>query len=109
MQNPGVPSSPLEFRLTGSFDLPAARQLCDDLIAAGRGRLVVDVSHARELHDDALALLSRAMCLLGARVSMRGLTQHHLKVLRYLGAPVLDGTSFDASGDDAAAVAPARH
>jgi hypothetical protein len=107
MQNPEAARRPIEFRLTGSFDLPAARQLCDALIGAGRERLVVDVSHTCELHDDALALLSRAMCLLGKRVSLRGLNHHHVRVLRYLGAPVLDDVQLDLDSGDAAAAAPA--
>lgn len=108
MQNPEAARRPLEFRLTGTFDLPAARQLCDALIGAGRERLVVDVSHTSELHDDALALLSRAMCLLGTRVSMRGLNKHHVRVLRYLGAPVLDDAQLDLDGGAAAAAAPRK-
>jgi hypothetical protein len=91
MHDPQTDRKPIEFRLIGSFDLPAARQLCDALIGAGRERLVVDASHAREVHDDALALLSRALRLLGPRVTMRGLNQHHATLLRYLGSPVRDG------------------
>jgi hypothetical protein len=89
MQRPEAARRTIELRLTGSFDLPAARQLCDALIGAGRETFVVDLSHAAEIHDDALALLARALSLVGKRVSMRGLNRHHVKVLRYLGAPVV--------------------
>lgn len=98
MQSPDSGREPIEFHLTGSLDLPAARRLCDSLIGAGRERLVVDVSRARELHDDALALLSGALKLLGARVVLRGLNQHHAKLLRYLGAPLREDVSPAQAG-----------
>jgi hypothetical protein len=85
-----------EYRLTGSFDLAAARTLCDALIAGGRREVLVDVTRVRDVHDDALALLSRAMHVLRGRVALRGLNRHQLRVLRYLGAPLrsLEGVSF---------------
>jgi hypothetical protein len=98
MDTPDPPGEPFEFHLTGSLDLPAARRLCDALIGAGRVRLVVDVSRARELHDDALALLSGALKLLGPRVSLRGLNRHHAKLLRYLGAPLREPASSANAG-----------
>jgi hypothetical protein len=88
LHTPDSAAEPIEFHLTGSLDLPAARRLCDSLIGAGRARLVVDVSRARELHDDALALLSGALKLLGARVAL----------LRYLGAPLREHVSSSNAG-----------
>jgi hypothetical protein len=79
---------PIELRLTGSFDMPAARKLCDDLIGAARTPFLVDVSQVRELHPDALAHLCRAVSLLRGRVAMRGLSRHHFRLLAYLGAPL---------------------
>lgn len=87
MHTANVAPPALELRLSGSFDLPAARALAETLIAAGRVRIVLDFGHARELHADALALLSRALQLVGERVSLRGLTRHHVRLFRYLGVP----------------------
>jgi hypothetical protein len=98
MANPEIQRRPVELRLTGSLDLPAARELCDTLIGAGREGVVVDVSLVREMHADAVALLSRALCLLGGRVTLRGLSRHHRRLLRYLGAPVGDDGGGEADG-----------
>lgn len=77
-------------RLKGVFDLRAARIVARALRRAGAGAggaLLVDLGHIREFHDGAIALLGQALAAGGATagVVVRGLTQHQVRLLRYLG------------------------
>lgn len=85
--NPALLSRPVVLRLTGNLDMPAARMLCDDLIGDARTPFIVDVSGVRELHDDALAHVCRAVSLLRGRVLVRGLNRRQSRMLDYLGVP----------------------
>ena len=61
MATPDADSAPLELKVTGTFDLPAARRVCGAVILAGRVPVVLDLAQAPELRADALALLARAL------------------------------------------------
>ncbi len=51
--------------------------------------LVVDFTNVHSVHDAAFPSLFHVMQhFAGARVAFRGLTEHHLRLLRYLGLPV---------------------
>jgi hypothetical protein len=74
--------------LDGVFDDVAARHLEDALDHAGPGaRVLLDLTHVRELQDHGLALLARVLAgRAGAvRVALLGLRRHQLRLLRYLG------------------------
>lgn len=73
-------------RMDGVLDVPTARRLAAQLAIAPAGSLVrIDLTHVRELHDFGLAVLAQALSARGIRVSFRGLGQHQLRLLRYLG------------------------
>jgi hypothetical protein len=78
--------SPRLIRIEGTFDLPAARRVAEAVVAAGPGEaLEVDLTRVREFHDFGVAVLAQALASGRARVSVRGLRQHHVRLLRYLG------------------------
>lgn len=91
-------------RIDGVFDVPAAQRLAGVLAeVAGRG-VHVDLEQVREFHDLAVVHLAR---LLAGReqITVSGLSQHHLRLLRYLGldAAPLHLASLEVGGEDAAA------
>jgi anti-anti-sigma regulatory factor len=70
----------------GAFDASTGSALCTRLAAMRSGTSVVlDFRHARDVNDVALAMLLRRIGELRARVWLWGLSQHHERVLRYLG------------------------
>jgi hypothetical protein len=74
----------LTIRMSGVFDVPAARRFADALGEA-RGRAVhVDLTQIREFHDLAVALLARALAG-RAGTTVAGLREHHVRLLAYLG------------------------
>jgi len=73
-------------RVDGVLDVAAAQRLTSALAGAGDREVLVDLEHVREFHD--LAVVHLARSLAGRRsVSVTGLRQHHLRLLRYLGIP----------------------
>ena len=73
-------------RVEGTLDLPAARRVAEALVAARDGELVeVDLTRVREFHDFGVAVLAQALASGRARVAVRGLQNHHVRLLRYLG------------------------
>ena len=55
-------------------------------VAAAAGAVIeVDLCDVREFHDFAVAVLGQALGTTRARVKVRGLRQHHIRVLRYFG------------------------
>lgn len=80
-------STRLTIRIEGVFDVPAARRVCELLGAAPDGESVsLDLSKVREFQDPGVAVLAEALAGPGAsRVAVRGLRQHQLRMLRYLG------------------------
>jgi anti-anti-sigma regulatory factor len=87
-------------RLDGAFDGVAARRLEALLGDAAEGVPVrIDLSQVREFHDFGIAVLGQALTRTRARVTIRGLRQHQIRVLRYFGV--------DAGPLESAAVAGA--
>lgn len=85
-------------RLNGVFDGVAARRLEGALLRAEPGTsFQVDLSKVQEFHDFAIAVLANAMRHSQAHVSVKGLRQHHLRLLRYFGVASCDaGVGVDA-------------
>jgi hypothetical protein len=77
----------LTIRIEGVFDVPAARRVRELLDAAPETDTVsVDLSHVREFLDPGVAVLAEALSGPAAsRVAVRGLRQHQIRMLRYLG------------------------
>jgi anti-anti-sigma regulatory factor len=72
--------------VVGSLDLPAAVRLRDTLLSLDdREPVVLDFREVRELQDSALAFLASAINSRDRRVELRGLGEHHFRLLRYLG------------------------
>ncbi len=75
---------PTVIQMEGVFDVPAAQRIASAIAEALPGEILIDLTRVREFHDFGVALLARA---LAGRVgiSVTGLRQHHLRLLRYLG------------------------
>ena len=78
--------------IRGVFDPGAAARLraaCMEAAGSAVGKpLVVDFSRATEVSDIALAiLLEQQVADEGPRLTFRGLSKRHDRMLRYLGAP----------------------
>jgi anti-anti-sigma regulatory factor len=72
--------------LRGVVDVPAAARLRDAVLALdAHDRVVIDCHEVRDLHDTALALLVSSLSCRGRTITLRGLGEHHLRLLRYLG------------------------
>lgn len=91
------PAAPRVIRMDGVFDVPAAERLAALLATARESdAFAIDLTHVREFHDYGITVLAGA--LRGARrVSVQGLRQHHLRLLRYLG--VETGTELGPEAD----------
>jgi hypothetical protein len=74
----------LTIRMSGVFDVPAARRFADALGEAHGRAVHVDVTQVREFHDFAVALLARALSG-RERTTVTGLREHHVRLLAYLG------------------------
>jgi hypothetical protein len=69
------------------FDVAAALRLREAIARVPPDRpVLLDFSHTRECHDFALAALVHAVATMGRTgVMTRGLSEHHHRILRYLG------------------------
>jgi anti-anti-sigma regulatory factor len=73
-------------RLSGAFDGLAARRLEALLARAEPGdHLRIDLTKVREFHDFGIAVLAQALTRCKAQVTLLGLRQHQIRVLRYFG------------------------
>jgi anti-anti-sigma regulatory factor len=73
-------------RLSGAFDGLAARRLEALLARAEPGdHLRIDLTKVREFHDFGIAVLAHALTRCKAHVTLVGLRQHQIRVLRYFG------------------------
>ncbi len=74
-------------RPEGVFDVDAARRFSELLSRARPGEVfIIDLGQIRDFHDYSIAVL--AGVLVGpcaARIVVRGLCQHHVRLLRYFG------------------------
>jgi anti-anti-sigma regulatory factor len=92
-------SSPRLIQIEGTFDLAAARRVAEAVVAARPGeRLEVDLTGVREFHDFGVAVLAQALASGRAHTSVRGLRQHHVRLLRYFG---IDARAADVAENDA--------
>ncbi len=73
--------------MDGGFDVPAAKRLAAVLERARPGEAIrIDVSRVSAFEDFGLALLAQALReTRAARVALRGLRGHQLRILRYFG------------------------
>ncbi len=73
--------------LDGVFDVPAAKRLGTVLERARAGAAIrIDLARVSSFEDFGLALLAQALGETGAaRVALRGLRGHQLRILRYFG------------------------
>ncbi len=86
MQTELVEFEPVEIRMEGVFDVTAAQTVVRAIEKAPMGREVrVDLTHVREFHDFAVAVLAQSLAKRRENVSVRGLRQHQLRLLNYLG------------------------
>ncbi len=73
-------------RVEGILDGVTAGKIEAMLVRAKAGaRFVIDMSQVREFHDFGIAVLGHAMTRSAARVALRGLRHHQVRVLRYFG------------------------
>jgi anti-anti-sigma regulatory factor len=72
--------------MDGVFDVSAAQVVVRALEKAPAERLVrIDLTHVREFHDFAVAVLAQSLAKRRENVSVCGLRQHQLRLLNYLG------------------------
>jgi hypothetical protein len=86
-------------RLSGSFDLPQALELRDELAGTG-DEVILDFSQVDDLRVHALGIVAQAA---SGRIHLLGLRQHHVDVLGYLGFDVDDRGRLVRRPADAAA------
>jgi anti-anti-sigma regulatory factor len=73
-------------RMDGVFDVPAAQRLAQTLAQTDvREQVRIDLTQVREFHDYGVTVLAQALAARGSRIAVRGLRQHHVRLLRYLG------------------------
>jgi STAS domain len=79
----------LTIRIEGVFDVPAARRVRELVEAAPPdGPVAVDLSRVREFQEPGVAVLAEVLAgRTAAPVAVRGLRQHQVRMLRYLGVP----------------------
>jgi hypothetical protein len=71
-------------RLSGSFDLPQALELRDEMAGIG-DEVILDFSQVEDLRVHALGIVAQSS---NGGVHLLGLRQHHVDVLGYLGFDV---------------------
>ena len=73
-------------QMDGVFDVPAAQRLARALAQTDELEPVrIDLTQVREFHDYGVTVLAQALATRGARIVVRGLRQHHIRLLRYFG------------------------
>jgi hypothetical protein len=72
-------------RMDGTFDVPAARRLAQELDQNRFADVRIDLTRVREFHDFGVALLAESIAGRHAPTAVMGLQEHHLRLLRYLG------------------------
>jgi hypothetical protein len=77
---------PVEIRMEGVFDVTAAQSIVRALDKSPTDADVrIDLTHVREFHDFAVAVLAQALAPRRDHVAVLGLRQHQLRLLTYLG------------------------
>lgn len=85
-------------RVEGSFDATLAHVIWA-ACAPGVTRFTLDLSRARQIQDSGIAFLASRPEL--ASVNVIGLGRHHVRLLRYLGAPLKDAPRAPPAGPGA--------
>ena len=77
-------------RPEGIFDNDVARSFSDQLSRALPDEVfIIDLGQVHEFHDYSIALLARVLAgSCKARIAVRGLRRHHVRLLRYFGIDV---------------------
>ena len=84
-------------RMDGIFDVPAAQRLARALAQTDANEQVrIDLTHVREFHDYGVTVLAQALASRGARIVVRGLRHHHLRLLRYFGVEAGASSAVEA-------------
>jgi hypothetical protein len=80
------PALDLRFEIGPRFAVEDAVRLHHEIERAAPGtRVEIDFHRVRDCHDVALAALARDIAGGRARVALRGVSHHHLRLLGYLG------------------------
>ncbi|HSM93607.1 MAG TPA: STAS domain-containing protein [Anaeromyxobacteraceae bacterium] len=76
----------VEIRMEGVFDVSAAQVVVRAIEKTPADRfLQIDLTHVREFHDFAVAVLAQALAQRPEHVAVLGLRQHQRRLLAYLG------------------------
>lgn len=87
-------------RLLGTFDGGAARELMERLRCEPERDIVIDVALVRGFDEVGVAALARlAEGDRRHRIALRGLSEHQLWILRYLGAGLSEVTGAAAEAE----------
>ena len=98
----------LTISFTDSLDAAGARGARELLASSARDPVVLDFTRVRHVDWHALALLAQALADQPPnRVTLRGLCDHHLKVLRYLDVRLAPGADALVPSPGAARAEPA--
>ena len=94
------PSGGAVVHLEGMLDAGEADRLAAVIVGlAGEEPVAVDLHDARAVQDHALVRLARALVVAAGRVRIMGISEHHCRLLRYVG---LEGVhSVRRPADDA--------
>ncbi len=96
MYTPAMTSEAIQLSVAGRFDLPAALRLARALSEADEETLVrIDLTRVSHFDDSGVAVLGRALSG-HQRADVRGLRQHQVRLLRYLGVEGVGGSMVDA-------------
>ena len=89
-------SSAAVVSVCGSFDVRDAERLCAMAEALGSEQVTLDFYRARPVHDSAIARLGHDLCGSAGRFALSGLSEHHRRLLRYMGCG--DGSGRQRTG-----------
>ena len=82
--------------VSGPFDLPAAQRVASALGGAAADAMVcIDLTRVSHFDDTGVAVLGRALAG-HQRADVRGLRQHQVRLLRYLGVERFGGSLIDS-------------
>lgn len=87
----------IQLTVDGPFDLPAARRVARVLTEADAEALVcIDLTRVSHFDDTGVAVLGQALAG-HLRADVRGLRQHQVRLLRYLGVERVGGSLIDSA------------
>jgi ABC-type transporter Mla MlaB component len=89
-------TSDIQLAVDGPFDLPAAHRVARALSDADAEAMVcIDLTRVSHFDDSGVAILGRALAR-HQRADVRGLRQHQVRLLRYLGVERFGGSLIDS-------------